>query len=228
MAGFGSLLILPLLIKQEEPIGTLIVAGRAPGLFSMEQRNILEVIGAQIATKIDLGRAHEKVYQLATTDGLTGLANHHTFQNALTKMAERADRMGTKIALLLCDIDHFKKVNDTYGHPFGDEVLREVGRVLRDSVRSIDMAARYGGEEFTVILENTDQKGALLLAERIRAQMEGLKLICGTARVSLTMSLGIAIYPNHSADTTSLIAKADQALYAAKEGGRNQVQYWPV
>ncbi len=228
IAGFGSLLILPLIIKQEEPIGTLIVAGRAPGLFSTERQNILEVIGAQIATKIDLGRAHEKVYQLATTDGLTGLANHRTFQNALTNMAERADRMGKGIALLLCDIDHFKKVNDTYGHPFGDEALREVAKVLRDSVRTIDLAARYGGEEFTVILENTDQQGALLLAERIRAKIEALRLMCGTTPVSLTMSLGIALYPFHSTDTASIIAKADQALYAAKEGGRNQVQCWPV
>ncbi|MDR9502633.1 MAG: sensor domain-containing diguanylate cyclase, partial [Desulfurivibrionaceae bacterium] len=217
MAGFRSLLILPLLIKEEEPMGSLIVAGVSPGLFSQESRDILDLIGAHIATKIDQGRAHEKVYQLATTDGLTSLANHRTFQDALIQMAARAQRLGTKFALLLCDIDHFKMVNDTYGHPFGDEVLREVARVLRESVRSIDLAARYGGEEFTLLLENTDQKGALLLAERIRAQMAGLKLICGTARVSLTMSLGIAIYPNHSNDPAELIAKADQALYAAKE-----------
>jgi diguanylate cyclase (GGDEF)-like protein len=228
MAGFGSLLILPLMIKQEEPIGTLIVAGRVPGLFSKERQNILEVIGAQIATKIDLGRAHEKVYQLATTDGLTGLANHRTFQSALTNMTDRAHRMGSQIALLLCDIDHFKKVNDTYGHPFGDEALRAVAKVLRDSVRTIDLAARYGGEEFTIILENTGCKGALLLAERIRSQIETLRLCCGTTPVPLTMSLGIAIFPEHSSDTTSLIAKADQALYAAKENGRNQVLCWPV
>jgi diguanylate cyclase len=143
-------------------------------------------------------------------------------------MTERAQRLGGQVALLLCDIDHFKKVNDTYGHPFGDEALREVAKVLRDTVRTIDLAARYGGEEFTVILENTDRKGALLLAERIRTQIEALRLLCGTTPVPLTMSLGIAIYPEHSSDTTTLIAKADQALYAAKEGGRNQVQCWPV
>lgn len=228
VAGFDSLLILPLIIKQEEGIGTLIVAGRSPGLFSKERQNILEVIAAQIATKIDLGRAHEKVYQLATTDGLTGLANHRTFQNALTNMAERANRMGTGVALLLCDIDHFKNVNDTHGHPFGDEALREVAKVLGDSVRAIDLAARYGGEEFTVLLENTDQHGALLLAERIRGQIEALRLMCGTTPVPLTMSIGIALYPTHSPDPASIIAKADQALYVAKEGGRNQVRCWPV
>jgi diguanylate cyclase (GGDEF)-like protein len=228
LAGFGSLLILPLIIKQDEPIGSLIVAGRATGLFNNERRAILEVIGAQIATKIDLGRAHEKVFQLATTDGLTGLANHRTFQSALTNMTERAHRLGTQVALLLCDIDHFKKVNDTHGHPFGDEALREVAKVLRDTVRTIDLAARYGGEEFTVILENTDRQGALLLAERIRARIASLRLNHGTTPVPLTMSLGIAVYPEHSTDTTALITKADQALYAAKEGGRNQVRCWPV
>ncbi len=226
--GFGSLLILPLIIKQEDPFGTLIVAGRASGLFSIDKKNILEVIGSQIATKIDLGRAHEKVFQLATTDGLTGLANHRTFQSAINNMTERAHRMRTKVAMLLCDIDYFKKVNDTYGHPFGDDVLREVAQVLDNSVRNIDLAARYGGEEFAVILENTDQEGALLLAERIRAEIEALRLTCGTTPVSITMSLGVSIYPTDSNDPTTLIAKADQALYAAKEGGRNQVQCWPV
>lgn len=226
IVGFGSLLILPLIIKQDEAIGTLIVAGQSQGLFRKERQNILEVIGAQIATKIDLGRAHEKVYQMASTDGLTGLANHRTFQSALTNMTERAHRQGTAIAFLLCDIDHFKNVNDTYGHPFGDEVLRAVAKVLRDSMRSIDLAARYGGEEFAIILENTDQKGAELLAERIREEIESLALSCGSETVSVTMSLGIAIYPNHSTDTAELIAKADQALYAAKENGRNQVQCW--
>ncbi|MEN8256229.1 MAG: GGDEF domain-containing protein [Thermodesulfobacteriota bacterium] len=228
MDGFGSLLILPLILKQEEPLGTLIVAGRATGLFSSDRQNILEVIGSQIATKIDLGRAHEKVFQLASTDGLTGLANHRTFQSALKNMTERCHRMGTEVAMLLCDIDYFKKVNDNYGHPFGDDVLREVAKVLHGSVRTIDLAARYGGEEFAVILENTDKAGALLLAERIRAGIEALRLACGTTPVTITMSIGISIYPSQSADPTNLIDKADQALYAAKEGGRNQVHCWPV
>lgn len=228
LTGFNSLLILPLIIKQEEPIGTLIVAGHEPQLFTRERQNILELIAAQIATKIDLSRAHEKVFQLASTDGLTGLANRRTFQSAMGNMIDRAHRQSSKMALLLCDIDHFKQVNDTYGHPFGDEALRHVATILHEAVRSTDLAARYGGEEFAVLLENSNEAGAKQLAERIRSRIETLRLVCDATPVQLTISLGIALYPDHGKEPEALLARADQALYAAKESGRNQVRSWPI
>ena len=110
--------------------------------------------------------------EMATTDGLTGLVNHRTFQERFSDMLARAERTGGRHALLLTDIDHFKKVNDTYGHPTGDVVLRGVAAVVRDCVRKIDLAARYGGEEFAIVLEGTDRAGARQLAERIRAEVQ--------------------------------------------------------
>src|SRR5207253_10332525 len=107
----------------------------------------------------------------ATTDGLTGLVNHRTFQERFSAMLGRADRRGFAVSLLLTDIDHFKKVNDTYGHPTGDEVLRRVASILKASARKIDIVARYGGEEFAMVLEATDRAGARQLAERVRQEV---------------------------------------------------------
>lgn len=220
---FKSLLIIPLMID-EQPIGTLIVGGKKEHLFNKDQQALLEVIAGQIATRIDLARTHEKVHHMATIDGLTGLVNHRTFQNGLTKMLARAKRQDTSLALILCDIDFFKKVNDNYGHPFGDEVLRQVSLVLQETVREVDLAARYGGEEFTLVLENADAKGGIKLAERIRQDIADLRFIHAGRDVQITMSFGVSAYPEFAMDQPTLISQADQALYACKEGGRNQTR----
>jgi len=169
----------------------------------------------------------EKTRQLediSKIDGLTGIYNRRHFNQILDLEWKRGSREKRLLTLIMLDIDHFKHINDTFGHLAGDDYLKSVAAILKGSFkRCTDVIARYGGEEFTVILENTDQKGALLLAERIRTQIEALRLTCSSTPVPLTMSLGIAIYPGHSPDTAALIDKADQALYAAKEGGRNRV-----
>jgi diguanylate cyclase (GGDEF)-like protein len=223
---FQSLLIIPL-ITYEQPIGTLIAGGERKNLFNKDQQALLEVIAGQIATRIDLARTHEKVHHMATIDGLTGLVNHRTFQNGLGKMLARAKRQDTNIALILCDIDFFKKVNDNYGHPFGDEVLRQVSRVLQETVREVDLAARYGGEEFTLVLENADTKGGMKLAERIRQDIADLRFTHEGRDVQITMSFGVSSYPDFAKDQPTLISQADQALYACKEGGRNQTRCHP-
>jgi diguanylate cyclase (GGDEF)-like protein len=160
---------------------------------------------------------------MATTDGLTGLTNHRTFQERFGDLIERSQRHGHKAAMLLCDVDHFKKVNDTYGHPIGDEVLRQVAKVLQNAVRKIDIPARYGGEEFAVVLEATDLEGALGLAERIRTDVGNLSIDSDKGPFSVTMSIGVAAFPADGTDQATLIEHADMALYHAKESGRNRV-----
>ncbi|MDH3392722.1 MAG: sensor domain-containing diguanylate cyclase [Desulfobulbaceae bacterium] len=226
VADFKSLLIVPLHKEDGGSVGALVVAARAAGVFSRQGRQILELIATQVAIKIDLARAHEKINRLATTDGLTGLANHRTFQHGFDVMLQRAERQQKPLCMLLCDIDHFKGVNDTFGHPFGDLVLKEVAKVLAESVRQVDLAARYGGEEFAILLEDCDEKGGHLLAERIRQAVGELALACEKVTVAVTLSIGLASYPQDGMEKPDLIARADQALYRAKEEGRNRTVLW--
>jgi diguanylate cyclase (GGDEF)-like protein len=165
---------------------------------------------------------YKQMVTMATTDGLTGLLNHRTFQERLADLLGRAERHGLKLALILTDIDHFKKVNDTYGHPVGDEVIRRVARVLESSVRKIDIVARYGGEELAVIIEGADAAGAAQLAERIRLDVAKQSIPSDKGPFSITLSLGIASVPEDATDKQTLIERADQALYRAKHTGRNR------
>ncbi len=226
VADFKSLLIVPLRKEDGESIGALVVAARPGGVFSQQGQQILELIATQVAIKIDLARAHEKISLLATTDGLTGLANHRTFQHGFDVMLQRVERQKRSLCMLLCDIDHFKGVNDTFGHPFGDQVLKEVAAVLAESVRQVDLAARYGGEEFALILEDCDEKGGYLLAERIRQTVAKLPLSCDNVTVTVTLSIGLASFPKDGVEKSVLISRADQALYRAKEDGRNRTVLW--
>jgi diguanylate cyclase (GGDEF)-like protein len=166
-------------------------------------------------------RMYEALEEQATTDGLTGLVNHRTFQERFAAMLGRAERHEFPVSLLLTDIDHFKKVNDTYGHPTGDEVLRRVAGILKASARKIDIVARYGGEEFACVLEATDRAGARQLAERIRQEVEQQTFPSGKGPFKATLSIGIACTED-AREKAEIIARADQSLYAAKHGGRNR------
>jgi two-component system, cell cycle response regulator len=216
-----SLLVLPLLVK-DEVIGTFTVAAKRAGAFPSDRREMLGVIANQVAISMQNARMYEVVEEQATTDGLTGLVNHRTFQERFTAMLGRADRRTFAVSLLLTDIDHFKKVNDTYGHPTGDEVLRRVAVILKASARKIDIVARYGGEEFAIVLEGTDRAGALQLAERIRQEVAQQSFASPQGAFQVTLSLGVACYPDDARDKAEIIARADQSLYAAKHGGRNR------
>ncbi len=226
MAGLKSLLILPLLKGNNTAIGALTVAARTEGLFTDERREILEVIVSQVTTKIELAQAHEKISRLAATDGLTGLANHRTFQNACDMMLHRASRQSTPLTLVLCDLDHFKLINDTFGHPTGDIVLQQVAGILTDSVRKVDLAARYGGEEFALLLEDSDATGARQQIERVRQAISAIALPLADRKIAITMSFGIASFPTDADNKNDLIYRADQALYRAKTSGRNRTTCW--
>jgi diguanylate cyclase (GGDEF)-like protein len=221
-----SLLVLPLLCA-DEAIGSFTLASRRPGIFGKDVREMLGIIANQVAVSLQNAKMYRKMETMATTDGLTGLTNHRAFQARLADLLGRAERHGHRAAILLVDVDHFKKVNDTYGHPVGDEVLRRVARVLAEAVRKIDIVARYGGEEFAVVLEATDGEGALRLAERIREDVAAQTFDCEQGGFHVTLSCGVACFPDDAKDRETLIERADHALYHAKETGRNRVVSYP-
>jgi two-component system cell cycle response regulator len=223
---YGSLLVIPLPDENNSPLGCLVVAAAEDGVFTKNRQKILELIATQVAIKIELGQAHEKLGLMATTDGLTGLANHRAFQNGYDVMLDRAKRTGTPLCLLMGDLDHFKNINDKFGHPFGDHVLQKVAAVLADTVRTVDLAARYGGEEFALLLENCDAEGGHMLAERIREKIQQLDLIHEDQPLTVTISTGIAVFPANGTEKTLLVERADRALYQAKREGRNQTVVW--
>jgi two-component system, cell cycle response regulator len=220
-----SLLVLPLLAA-DEPVGTLTLVARAEKRFGKDVREMLAVIANQVAVSLENGFLYRKMETMATTDGLTGLTNHRTFQQRFADLLERAARHGHRVALLLCDVDHFKKVNDNYGHPVGDEVLRRVARVLQEVPRKIDIPARYGGEEFAVLLDNVDVAQAKQVAERIRIEISRVVVESEKGPLSVTESIGVAAFPDDGKDRATLIERADLALYHAKHTGRNRVVTW--
>jgi two-component system cell cycle response regulator len=216
-----SLLVLPLLVK-DEVIGTFSVAAKRAGAFPSDRREMLGVIANQVAISLQNARMYQIVEEQATTDGLTGLVNHRTFQERFAAMLGRAERHQFPVSMILTDIDHFKKINDSYGHPTGDDVLRRVAAILAASARKIDIVARYGGEEFAIVLESTDRIGARNLAERIRVEIEQQNFQSAKGPFNATLSLGVASFPDDGTKKVDLIARADQSLYAAKHGGRNR------
>lgn len=175
-----------------------------------------------------LEAANAELLRLSTTDSLTQLANRRRFDRLLDEEIRRARRSGSPLSVLLADIDHFKRVNDSYGHPFGDECLRQVAAVLAAHCqRAGDVAARYGGEEFVVLLPGLDAEQAVALAESIRCAITQLQPQHGEQPVALTISLGVATLTPSLVAPADLLAAADAALYQAKNGGRNQVVLAP-
>ena len=172
-------------------------------------------------TNCRLKEANARLEALATIDGLTGLKNHRAFQEWLADAFEIATYRNNPISLLLLDVDRFKQVNDTHGHPAGDEILKQVAGILQQTCRATDCAARYGGEEFVIVLPDTDRAGALRLAERFR-----IKIASAPWTLSpITASFGVATWSGQATNQAQLIADADAALYASKRNGRNCVTH---
>jgi diguanylate cyclase (GGDEF)-like protein len=205
----------------------VVSVGRSGRGFSQADRDLFSYLAAQAAVSLENVDLHETVQRQAVTDELTGLYNHRRFQQVLAGEVERARRFPEQgLGLVLLDIDDFKRVNDTYGHQMGDEVLREIARVLRESSREIDAPSRYGGEELAVVLPGTDLQGAYELAERVRAGIERLTLpivAAGNGEVlHVTASFGAAASAGAETSASALIAAADTALYEAKRAGKNK------
>lgn len=222
LRGMESLLVLPL-VAREEPIGTLIVAARKARAFKGSDRDTLEALANQLAVAMANARAVRLLEEKATTDGLTGCLNKRAFLAELEQKILAAQRFRRKLSLIVTDLDHFKTVNDTYGHASGDRVLQELGRVLQKVKRETDLVARFGGEEFCVLCEETDARGARLLAERVREELESTEVPTELGPLKVTASLGVATFPDHAKTAEALFAQGDRALYEAKSRGRNQV-----
>ena len=172
---------------------------------------------------LKLGETLEALRRLATRDQLTGLLNRREFERILPEEEERARRFGHPLALVMVDIDHFKLVNDTHGHPAGDAVLREVARRVAEEVRSVDRVVRFGGEELALILVQTDRAGALDVARRVCVAVERDPVLAGdTIALNVTVSAGAAALPDDATSGLALLNAADKALYAAKARGRNR------
>jgi diguanylate cyclase (GGDEF)-like protein len=169
-----------------------------------------------------LQQANRQLEHLSRTDRLTRLFNRGYWEECLKREFNRIQRTGVASSLIIFDIDHFKKVNDTYGHQAGDDVIRVTAQNLMDTQRSTDISGRYGGEEFVIILINTREDGARFFAERLRKKIEALTVECDENRINYTVSLGIAEYSSDLEDYNEWLAHADRALYEAKNSGRNR------
>jgi diguanylate cyclase (GGDEF)-like protein len=222
LSGMCSLLILPLCVR-EVPIGTLALAARRRDAFGRDVRPALQVLANQTAVALSNAASVARLEELATTDGLTGCYNKRYFNDELKQRLQAAQRFDRKLSLVITDIDHFKVVNDTYGHHTGDVVIKELGAILKRLKRETDVVARFGGEEFCILCEETDTKGAMLLAERVRQELADTVFETELGKLKVTCSLGVATFPGNAADKQTLFASADKALYAAKHGGRNRV-----
>jgi two-component system, cell cycle response regulator len=221
LRGLASLKVVPL--KAGAAVrGALLLGARQKGAYGREVVQQLEVVAMQAGQSLERARLFDRTERLATTDGLTGLTNHRTFQERLEAQLALAQRYGKRVSLLICDVDHFKSVNDTYGHPVGDEVLRGLARTLGKEARNTDVVARYGGEEFAIVMPETDTGGASVIAERIRDRVARLRFDTPQGPLRVTVSLGVATFPDDARAKAELVERADGCLYHAKRHGRNQ------
>jgi diguanylate cyclase (GGDEF)-like protein len=216
-----SLLVLPL-FTADRTLGTLVLGSRSRNAFHPQVRPTLEVLASHLAVSLAHARMLSELEAKATTDGLTGLLN----KRAMTELAQQklaaAERFQRPLSVLIVDADHFKRVNDTYGHDVGDLVLKGLGAILRQQKRATDVVARFGGEEFVALCEQTDEQGAVLLAERIREELARTTFATVHGAVRVTCSIGVATYPQGGRTWAELFKTADLNLYAAKRNGRNR------
>jgi diguanylate cyclase (GGDEF)-like protein len=217
--GIRSVIYLPLSVK-DKGIGALIVASLKPDAYSHRQIRLLEQVARHIATPVENGQLYARAEQRARIDELTGLWNRRHFEERLKEEIARHSRYGDVFSLLLLDLDNFKTYNDIYGHPAGDTLLSDIGRIVRSSIRDADQAFRYGGDEFAVVLPLAAMSAAYVVGERVRAQIAKQM---EEKEIAVTCSIGVATYPADGVISGELITVADTALYYAKRTGGNRV-----
>jgi diguanylate cyclase (GGDEF)-like protein len=206
-------------------LGVLAVYGPMSGRpFSDDEVQMLETLVRQAEIAIDNSFLYDEATKQSITDGLTGLWNRRLFDLRTAEELQRAIRFQEPFAVLMVDIDHFKAVNDEHGHQAGDAVLIELARRLTEATREVDVVTRYGGEEFALILPKTGVDGAMRLAEKIKEAMVAEPFAAGDALVPVSVSIGVAAYPDHGLSVPEIISAADAALYRAKAGGRDRVE----
>jgi diguanylate cyclase (GGDEF)-like protein len=222
-----ALLALPL-TTAEGVVGVVVVWSSRTTRLSHGSVDLLEALaphaGMQLAAVLDYGRLRER----SERDPLTNLRNRRALDGALERERPRAQRYGRPLAVVTMDVDHFKAVNDRFGHAAGDEVLRRVAGVLTEGVRDIDVAARAGGEEFVLVLPETTAAAAREVAERLRVAVAEMVVEHEGERIGVRLSAGVAAWPECVAAPEDLLEASDRALYAAKRGGRNRVSVAPA
>jgi diguanylate cyclase (GGDEF)-like protein len=209
-------------MRAKNRVSGVVLMTRRGNAFSSNDARVLRILCNQAAVAIENARVYEQLERLAATDALTGLFNRRYFERALEREASRLDRHKGSIALLLLDIDHFKQLNDTYGHPMGDVVLKRVAETLTRELRKGDVLARFGGEEFVILLPEGSKRGAGEFAERIREAIASAPIHPGGPRRKVTVSVGWAQCPEDAPGVAELVEMADRALYFAKDTGRNR------
>jgi diguanylate cyclase (GGDEF)-like protein len=220
--GIHSVVVMPML-AQDHVLGLIHVQLKGKATMSEEDTRFFKVMSLTAANALRNAQLFEEMEHRARTDFLTGLPNHRFFQSTLSTELVRAQRHNHPLSLLIIDLDFLKDVNDRFGHPTGDTVIRAVGETIRITCRDFDFAARYGGEEFTVILPETPLTGAIQVADRIRERISFM-VFPGVGHV--TASIGVSNYPVNALGKEDLIRVADQALYIAKNNGRDRVAYF--
>ena len=222
-AGAGSIAVVPI-GRNDTLIGCIVICAPDEGSITDDEARNLGVLGAIAATALEIVWEIEEVNRRAETDALTGLANRRRFDESLQRELSHSDRFGHPVSLVLVDIDHFKRVNDSHGHEAGDAVLRTIAQTLADGVRAVDLCARFGGEEMAILLPQTTATGAFELADRLRRRIAGRAIRYNESEITVTASFGVASYPDGACVRDGLFQAADAALYEAKHGGRNCVK----
>jgi len=217
--GIRSVVYLPLTVT-DHAIGSLILGSRKPNAYNPRQIRLLEKVASQIAAPIENAKLYARLEQKSRIDEVTGLFNRRHFEERLKEEVSRHSRYGDVFSIFMLDLDNFKTYNDTYGHPAGDILLGQVGKIIKNCIRSVDQAFRYGGDEFVVILPQTARDDAYLVAERVREQIA--KEMARKA-LTVTCSVGLASYPIDGAVADELVDVADVALYRAKRMGGNRI-----
>jgi diguanylate cyclase (GGDEF)-like protein len=222
--GAGCALSVPLFVSNRV-MGSLQLFRSHNEGFSKEDAQLLWILSLVAENLLTREHANEGLLRFAFTDYLTGLRTRGYFEQQLELEFKRAERKQQKFALLMIDIDHFKVLNDTFGHHVGDQLLRDLTSILVKDMREVDTVARYGGEEFVIILPETTETGAMFVAQRLRRAVEQAKFFAGSPHSvqHLTISIGVAVYDDDAQFKRDLIEFADAALYAAKHAGRNRV-----
>ncbi|HCC53949.1 MAG TPA: sensor domain-containing diguanylate cyclase [Desulfobulbaceae bacterium] len=220
----GSFISLPLRLNDVAIIGVLNIHKKETNTIQKNDVTLFMAVANNIALALERMKAYETLMNQSIHDDLTSLYTKNYFIKTCHREYSRAKRYGEKFAILMLDIDHFKKFNDTYGHPHGDEGLKSVAATLQENIRLGDIAARYGGEEFIVLLPNTDKEGATVVAEKIRNGIEEKELsISEGIGTRVTITAGVACYPEDGTKLKDIIATADRFLYLGKNLGRNRV-----
>ncbi|MBE0480025.1 MAG: diguanylate cyclase [Dehalococcoidia bacterium] len=223
--GLESFMAVPVIAK-EKILGIMGIGSRKSRPFPDQEVKLLEIIANQIGMAIENAQLYEQALELAFTDVLTSLYNRRYLLDQIEREFDRADRSGKPLSMIMIDLDGLKSVNDRFGHHEGDAFLREIGGVIKYNTRTTDIAARWGGDEFMILVTGANLEDARRVGERIRAQVERYHRMLGEEMVGISISVGIAFYPDHASNANELLQRVDEALYRAKNYGKNRLCTW--